>query len=242
MADLLVLTNPLDPSRRQRRKLAAGLPLLDWLDAHVPNPVEGLERSVAVNGSACTDRTYCTRADDAVLVAFTPGGLAAAEFFVQAVFAYMIGVVLNRLFAPSQPAAADTPDPSQVYGIAKGRNAARLGQPIPVIYGEVIATPDYACQPYTYFDNNEQYLHAIFCLGMGEHSVAEMLIGDSSAKPLPTSIAQWWAYLPAQHQSTFGVIQAAHNVRENVVSCSNVADQELLATTASRRRRSRPRD
>jgi len=234
VADLLVLTNPLDPSRRRRCKLAAGEWLLDWLDAHVPTPVEGLQRTVTVNGAPCLDRTYRTRDADEVLVTFTPGGgeLALAEFFVQSVFAYMIGVVINRLFAPSQPAAADTPDPSQVYGIAKGRNAARLGQPIPVIYGAVIATPDYACQPYTYFENNEQYLHAIFCLGMGEHTISELLIGDSSATPLPTSIAQWWMYLPSQHQSKFGVIQTERGVRENVVSCSNVADQELLAPNA----------
>lgn len=234
VADVVVLLNPLDVSRRRRLHLGDAIPLLERLDELEParGPVT---RAVYVNGHECTDRAYRTQPGDEVLVAFTPGAVGGYELAVyafQALAAYAIGIVVSKLFPQKAPTAADIPSPSQVYGIGQASNQARLGQPIPVIYGAVVATPDYAAQPYTFFSNNEQYLHAIFCLGMGDHTVLEMLLGDSSAAPLPSTVAQWYPYLPADHHSQFGVIQAAHGIRENVVTCSNVADQELLAPNA----------
>jgi hypothetical protein len=235
MAEVVVLRNPLDTSRRRRCRLADGVMLLDWVEREEPAGGH-LMRAVYVNGHVCTDVTYRTQPGDEVLVAFAPGEIVGMAV-VQALVAFVIGFFVNALFGPKQPTAADTPQASQVYGIAPPRNAVRLGQPIPAIYGSVICLPDFAAQPYTFFFGNEQYLHAILCVGLGEFDVTEMLFGQTSAGPaatptIPASVVQWTVFLPATHGSTFGVIEGNRGVRENVVSSSAVGNQELVALNA----------
>jgi hypothetical protein len=231
MADVVVLLNPLDVSRRRRWSVATGEPLLAWLESHEP-AVGALERQVYVNGTPCTDPTYRTHERDEILVAFAPGvGVPIGVFVLNSLISMAISFVVSKIFAPSQPTAADTPQPSQVYGIAPPRNTVRLGQPIPAIYGSVIAQPDFAAQPYVIFDGNDQFLHALLCIGLGDYDVTELLLGQTSASTL-VDVVQWSVYLPAAHGSAFGVIEGAFGVRENVVTSPAVGDQELVAPNA----------
>jgi hypothetical protein len=178
MADVLVLLNPLDVSPPAahapgRRRAAARVGRRERARARRVRA-----RQVFVNGHACTDPTYRTHAGDEVLVAFTPGaGVNIGLLIVQALVSMAIGLALQVIFGAKKPAAGNTPQPSQVYGIAPPRNAVRLGQPIPAIYGSVICLPDFAAQPYTVFEGNEQYLHALLCVGLGEYDFSEMLLG-----------------------------------------------------------------
>jgi len=237
MAHVVVLLNPLDSSRRHLYNLEAGTHLLDWLDVAEPNGGH-LHRLTYVGGRECVDPDYRVRGGDEVLVAFAPGTAPQiAAYILQTVIAIAIGYTLNKLFAPARPKAGETPSPSQVYGLGQARNAARLGQPIPVVYGAVITVPDFAAQPYTIYTANEQILHAILCIGQGQHDVTELLLGDSSAKQLDSTVVTWKVYQPADHGSTFGRIQNDTNVgdggiRENVVTSGNVSDQELIAPNA----------
>lgn len=232
MADVLVLLNPLDTSRRRRLVVAPGMALLDWLDQ--VEPAAGhLQRRVYVNESLCTDRNYLTQDHDEVLVTFAPGGAQVAMYVAQALVAYVIGYALNELFGPRPPKAGTMPSPSQVYGIAPPKNQARLGQPIPVVYGSVIALPDFAAQPYVFFDQNDQWMHALLCVGVGDHDVSEILFADSSGAPLGADVVQWRAFRPSEHGSQFGIVQGQTGVRENVVTSPAVGTQELLGNDES---------
>jgi hypothetical protein len=229
MAQVVILYNPLDTSRRRRVALENGVRLIEWADLHEPAPKE-CTRDIWVNGRRCEDAEYVTKPGDEILIAFQPGTLAEVGYAIlQALVAAAISYVVGRIFGPSKPKSANTPSPSQVYGIAPSRNAARLGEPIPAAYGNVILLPDYAAQPYVEFVDNEQRLFALLCLGLGEFVVHEMLLGDSSASLLTPEVALFQIFGPADHGSTFGTIQAASGVRENVVTSADVADQELLA-------------
>ena len=61
--------------------------------------------------------------------------------------------------------------PGSVYNGGTAANQARLGQPIPVIYGRHKIFPDYAAQPYVEYRDNDQYFHALFCVGQGLYSL-----------------------------------------------------------------------
>ena len=229
MAQLVVLYNPLDTSRRRRFALENGTRLIEWADRNEPAPTE-CSRDIFVNGRRLEDPAYKTQPGDEILIAFHPGtGAEIGAYILQTLIAAAISFVLGKIFAPSRPKSANTPSPSQVYGIAPARNAARLGEPIPVAYGEVILLPDYAAQPYVEYIDNEQHLRALLCLGQGEFQIDDMLLGDSSASLLPLDVAMFQKFGPADHASTFGTIQTASGVRENVVTSADVADQELLA-------------
>ena len=197
-----------------------------------------MTRRVWVDGQEITETAYIVGERDEILAAMRPAflGFSAAVIYqaiATAIISAAISFVLSKVFGPKKPSAGNTPTPSQVYGIAPTRNSARLGEPIPVVYGNPIVVPDYASQPYTTFVNNEQFFSAILCIGEGYHEVQEMLMGDSSAAALPSDVASFTVFDPSEHLSTYGVIRDATGVYENVVSSADISDQELLAPNAS---------
>lgn len=69
--------------------------------------------------------------------------------------------------------------PSPTYSLQGQGNYARLAQPIPVIYGRHLVYPDLASTPYGEYRNNEQYLHQLHCIGLGEYEIEQIRIEDT---------------------------------------------------------------
>ena len=57
---------------------------------------------------------------------------------------------------------------SPTYSLQAQGNQARLGNPIPVIYGRHLIYPDFASQPYYKYIDNEQFVYQLHCLGQGD--------------------------------------------------------------------------
>ena len=91
--------------------------------------------------------------------------------------------LVNTLLPPPQPPRpqqlAELASPSPTYSLTAQGNRARIGQPIPVIYGRHIVFPDFAAQPYTEFAGNEQYLYQLFVIGQGEYAIEAIRIDDT---------------------------------------------------------------
>ncbi|CAM3634882.1 hypothetical protein TH8_08675 [Thalassospira profundimaris] len=71
------------------------------------------------------------------------------------------------------------PAPSPTYSLSAQGNEARLGQPIPVLYGRHLIYPDLATQPYQEFAGNEQYLFQLHVIGQGEYDLEQVRIEDT---------------------------------------------------------------
>jgi hypothetical protein len=112
-------------------------------------------------------------------------------------------------------------------------NLARLGEPIPVLYGETVTTPDFAAEPYTEFVNNEQFAYAIFCLGQGRYADIEVLLSDTPVSSLSSSVVQVWSFTPEQHGQAMGTIEATTGIMENVVTSVEVGNQEFVGQKAN---------
>ena len=111
------------------------------------------------------------------------------------------------------------PAPSPTYSLSAQGNEARLGQPIPVLYGRHLIYPDLATQPYQEFFNNEQYLFQLFCLGQGEYDLEQVRVEDTpiaSFEEVETEIVG-----PGGSVTLF---------ETDVVTAPEVAGQELLGT------------
>ncbi|MBB57569.1 MAG: phage tail protein [Rhodospirillaceae bacterium] len=76
-------------------------------------------------------------------------------------------------------AVGSTPAPSPTYSLSAQGNEARLGQPIPVLYGRHLIYPDLATQPYQEFAGNEQYLFQLHVIGQGEYDLEQVRIEDT---------------------------------------------------------------
>jgi hypothetical protein len=102
-------------------------------------------------------------------------GVAATKFIASVV----IGAVLNSLFGPKNSGPQSGPAASPTYSLGLQGNQARPGQSIPARYGYGKWFPDLAAQPYYRYIGNEQYFHALYCIGQGEHAIDGYFIDDT---------------------------------------------------------------
>lgn len=109
--------------------------------------------------------------------------------------------------------------PSPTYSLQAQGNSARLGASIPVIYGLHRVYPDFAAQPYTEFNGNEQYLYQLLCVGQGDYDILDMRIEDS-----PVASFDEISY------TVYGPNQAVSDFPVRVENSGEVAGQELLNT------------
>jgi hypothetical protein len=111
---------------------------------------------------------------------------ALAGMAVNLVGNMLLNVVLPIKQAGQQGTLADQ-SPASVYNVSTSANQARLGQPIPVIYGRQPVFPDYAAQPYI------EYIHNPLLNG-GKGGGDQYLFVPYSADP-DTGGAPWFADL-----------------------------------------------
>jgi hypothetical protein len=69
---------------------------------------------------------------------------------------------------------------SSSYSANLSGNQARLEQAIPVLYGRNKTFPDFASQPYSKYENDDQYFYALLCLGQGSYTIESMFIDDTN--------------------------------------------------------------
>lgn len=151
-------------------------------------------------------------------VGLATGGLAAGLVF--AVGSYLI----NTLIPPPKPtdpskgwgATNKNQAPSPTYTLNAQGNVARIGQAIPVVYGRHLIYPDFAAEPYQEFKDNEQDLYQLFCIGQGYYDVEDLRIEDTPVSYFPE--ITWRVVNPGE---------ALEIIRPDVISCAEVAGQEL---------------
>ena len=102
---------------------------------------------------------------------------------IQGAIGLVGSALINALIPAAKPAAASAASSlaaaSPTYSIGSQGNSARIGQPIPVIYGRHLIYPDFAAQPYTEYAGNEQYLYELFCIGQGYYDIETIRIEDT---------------------------------------------------------------
>ena len=98
------------------------------------------------------------------------GALSSAAAGAIAQFA---AVALVNALVPADTGNAAAPGATQssTYSTNISGNQARLGQAIPVLYGRNKTYPDFAAEPYTLYEDDDQYYHALLCIGQGEYDI-----------------------------------------------------------------------
>lgn len=226
---LIVEFSLLAPERRQIHEVPAGTDVGVWLRDNRGDT----QYQIILNGQE-VDSAVVNDGDIAgvcLLIGIPAiGAFLASVNWAQVIAGLVVNLIADALFKPKAPKIVSVDAPSPVYSIGAAQNSARLGAVIPVVYGRVIAIPDYAAQPYTEYVANEQYLHAILSLGQGEFDIHNTFIGETNISGLQAGVVTSQVFPPAAHASTFGVIETATGVAENVFTNREVGDQELLPT------------
>ncbi len=87
--------------------------------------------------------------------------------------------IINKLLGPKQAGGTRESSVSPTYALSGGRNRARPFEPLPLLFGELRYTPDYASIPYVIFEGEDQYLYSVFHAGINCASVASLRIGKT---------------------------------------------------------------
>lgn len=106
-------------------------------------------------------------------------------------------LVLNRLL-PASTSAADQPlqqaTQSPTYNFQAQGNYARLGSPVPKLYGNHLIFPDYFAPPYSRYDiplyPEIQHVYLSFCLGLGRYRIEQIYIGSTLAWDMDTGATE----------------------------------------------------
>lgn len=124
----------------------------------------------------------------AVAAAWVPGALgfvagSLASAAVSAGVALGGALLVNALFPvrPPQVSGGDPEATSPTYSVGLQGNRPRIGQAVPVRYGQEMCFPDLACPDYSSFADNgrDQYYHSGLCIGLGEYNVLGIYIDDT---------------------------------------------------------------
>mgnify|MGYP001809972390 CR=1 FL=1 len=243
MGTLVLLRNPLAPHSREQYPLAAGTPVIDWLQEHHPRGF-GMPIRFHFNGEEqdLDDLDREVGEDDVAVIALMPAEpISLTALAVQFLIAAALSVAtyfVSQAFAPKTPSGIKGTRRT-VYEISTDQNSARIGEAIPVVYGTVLTTPDYVSQPYTWFSwsqanngeplNGIQYLDVVMCVGQGNIDVTDVFVGDTDVTTLAAGVVTWQAFRPSQHGSVMGNIAAAMGAGffENLVTSTEVSNQEL---------------
>ena len=103
-------------------------------------------------------------------------GVTAIQMGIMIAGSALINAVLPP---PGLPNTASPASASPTYSVQAQGNAARIDSPIPVNYGRMRIYPDFAANPYTEFESNEQYLYQLFCIGQGENQVSDIRLENT---------------------------------------------------------------
>lgn len=254
MGQIIVFDNPLDQT--EHRQFDHTGPLIDFLLHEFPNGFHG-EHITAINGDKLPvcDYDRAVGPDDLVTIIqlpaspilqaaipalgvfLTSGTVAAAvtAALIDAAFALALSFAISMFTrsstsSPSYSSGGSLGAADSVYTFSGSANTARIGQTIPVAYGRNLIAPDLAMQPYAYFENNQQYLVLLNCLGQGEFQIHDIYMAGTSIETLGADVVSVEVYPPGRHKSSFGVITNETGRFENVYTSPSVTDQELTAT------------
>ena len=174
---------------------------------------------------------------------FAGGAVAAAGSFAAIAGTAIVGIglsvvaygVMSLFSTPAPPNntaqtgyAGATPASSPTYNLTAQGNEARLTQPIPELFGRNRCFPDFVTTPYADYVDNEQYLHHILAIGIGEYEIDEdsVKLGDTAITSYGDDAVQWAVVLPDDLADT-------DLVDERYLQSRDVADIELLDATES---------
>lgn len=271
MNNIALVRNPLRPNELALYSHEG--PLIDWLQSYAPSGF-GAPIRIYLNGQelpiAQAD-TEITEADSvgilvlphapvAAFFAISIAGTTIGTMLVNAIVGLAISFIVNKLFAPKLSTNQSGGVTNTIYDLNARQNVARIGEPIPCVYGrDVLTVPDLAAQPWTCYEefvnsNNtnpprmdrskindgEQYLFYLMCIGHGKHLVRtpDIRLGDAKISDLPETDVRLTHHLVAEHNNQLGNIEGIFNAayaegprfHENVYTSVSVSGQEFKDT------------
>lgn len=148
-------------------------------------------------------------------------GITVAASTVAAVIVAGGSLLISAFLAPKSGAKTDG---ESTFTASLSGNKARPQQPIPVHYGRLKFTPDFAAQPWGDFQDEDQVFYGLYSLGMGEFDIHEIGVADT---PIWTAASGTSAGFPNFQHEIVAPNSPVTLFPINVVSATEVSGIEL---------------
>lgn len=189
MAHVIYVTDPFQPQKNtQVFPVEKPITVSAWLQHQFPGFVEFDRPTICLyNGNPLLREEWGTtiiRGEDVVTFATAPGEVITviyAILIIITVASVAIAISAKKPTANIQAAQQDSLQGDPVYTLRGQRNQVKLGDVIEVPYGRCRIWPSYAALPYNKYQNNDQWLYQLFCIGQGEYQIEtnELFIEDT---------------------------------------------------------------
>lgn len=246
---VIVVRNVFDPGSGRRVPFEGKF--IDFLQAHYPTgfgdfnahvfinqdlvKVEDFDREIGEDDYATLllipkDPVTAGTAFAAFLATYTASTVVATVAYyaayaaVSAAISFAIDAVVNALVPKAK---TDKRSAKRVYEISSSQNVPALGSVIPEHFGQLWFSPTLASQPYTYFDDNNQYLEEILLIGQGEYRIDAIRLGETLIGNFPPGVVQYWIFDKNTHKQMLGPIQQTTGVLEDVVTSYSVNNIDM---------------
>lgn len=261
LAGLILRKNPLMPHDYEAYPLVPGERPIDWLQRHHPRGF-GAKVWHYHNDELLAAPTYDRETGeeltpghpeyldrpvaegDVVQIVVWPGEFISTTMIITAIVTAIVSAALSiglsLLFRkPQAPLAAQQDGdavPSPVYNLRSRQNIARLGEPVPAVYGRVLMTPDLCAQPYSIYEGRGMYIDQLMCLGHSGFVIHDVIVGETSSDRIENAGLQYIVVPPSLHGGVFGNLNAiavangwGGGFLENAVTSLEVGEQRFTA-------------
>tara|TARA_B100001105_G_scaffold253662_1_gene247669 strand:- start:1832 stop:6400 length:4569 start_codon:yes stop_codon:yes gene_type:complete len=95
--------------------------------------------------------------------------------------AFMLGsMVINKLLPPPKAKAPQYDSTPATYSISGGRNKLRPYEPLGLVFGQPRVVPDFAAQPYAWFEGDDQFQYVRLHAGINCGEVSDLKVGTTA--------------------------------------------------------------
>ena len=221
--------------------------LIEYLQDKFPN---GFDKNctITVNNDEIPIDNYDMRLgnNDIVTLVFHQGIAAAigitniwAAIAVNLAVSVAASYVIGQIFRPDLPKGlgsrrdTNSGQASTTYNLNSNQNQAKLGQPIPVIYGRVRTYPALIAKPFYRYENNDLYMYQLMCVGQGEYDIESVMISDTPTTDFAPDIFNYVRIPPLENSNIESFIQSQTgdlNYRQFVTELEEVSSLEIRGT------------
>lgn len=194
MAQIYIQRDPSAINNIERYEISHQVNLLDWLNENEEENFGGLHAQITLNDKVIV-QTWEGEPEqheqdidvelglfDIVKVTLRPAGIDPFSIAIAVAFGVVAAAISIALAPKPVIPTSLTEDSGEGRNSNNQLNAAknsyRPRQAIPDIAGQVVSYPDFAQLSYYEYQNNDRVFREIFCIGVGQYTIADVKIGD----------------------------------------------------------------
>jgi len=178
MALIAIVRSPFSPQDAEKYVLDSPVRLGEWLLRH------DIDRAaspyvVTIDGTPIlTEEWDDTIVDGDMRVAVIPVVGTPVQWVQVIQVILTVAAIVVALSLPD-PVSSSAGDQDPVFSLDARRNKVKIGEPVDNIYGKWRHFPALASRPYNRYENDDQYIYLLFCIGHGSYQIGTKYVEDT---------------------------------------------------------------